>query len=228
MIQQAAFLKPGKGKGGWGSSWAAGKGGWACGGWGKGKNTWASPDTSRNTCAIHGKKRSVSCLTDDGAGGFVCLAESQCQVGANDTSAADAEKAVCSVHGKTRSMACLTEDGAGGHCCLPDKACKQTGETPSWAAGGWGATKSGPDLPRTRVSETLVGGTVMEWKGKFGWIQADVPVEHPMAKKNSGRLYVAAQDLQDATEMVAGGTVQFYIYSDSSGLGAEEVYYTAP
>eukprot|EP00443_Scrippsiella_acuminata_P024348 CAMPEP_0115244442 /NCGR_PEP_ID=MMETSP0270-20121206/39987_1 /TAXON_ID=71861 /ORGANISM="Scrippsiella trochoidea, Strain CCMP3099" /LENGTH=229 /DNA_ID=CAMNT_0002659573 /DNA_START=78 /DNA_END=767 /DNA_ORIENTATION=+ len=226
-VQQAAFIKPGgKGKGTWG-----GWGGWGGKGWvfeglskGKGKGGWASDNYNKAQCLTHGKKRSMDCLTSNGAGGYVCKPESQCQLSSTDNEQ-DVKRGICSVHQKTRSQDCLTDDGAGGLCCLPDRACKQAGES----AWGWGGgRKSGPNLPRTRVTEVLISGTVLEWKGKFGWIQPDGEVDHPMASKNNGRIYVAAQDLQGETEMAAGGVVQFHVYSDSSGLGAEEVYYTPP
>ena len=83
---------------------------------------------------------------------------------------------------------------------------------------------SGPNLPRETVSEDPVMGEVLEWKGSYGWIKLTEPVEHPSAEKNGGKIYVHKQDLtEEGAEMEAGTLVQFVLYSDSSGLGAQEV-----
>ena len=47
---------------------------------------------------------------------------------------------------------------------------------------------TGPNLPRTRITEQPVTGEVAEWKGKYGWIMPAVPVEHPKWK---GKLYIS-------------------------------------
>eukprot|EP00448_Togula_jolla_P002515 CAMPEP_0170605190 /NCGR_PEP_ID=MMETSP0224-20130122/19845_1 /TAXON_ID=285029 /ORGANISM="Togula jolla, Strain CCCM 725" /LENGTH=145 /DNA_ID=CAMNT_0010930185 /DNA_START=68 /DNA_END=505 /DNA_ORIENTATION=- len=82
---------------------------------------------------------------------------------------------------------------------------------------------SGPNLPRQRVTELPMTGEVVEWKGKYGWIQPSEPIEHPMAQNREGRLYVSMSDLQGLTELQPGALVQFHVFSDPSGLGAEEV-----
>lgn len=79
-------------------------------------------------------------------------------------------------------------------------------------------------LPRTRISEAPFSGTVSEWKGKFGWIQCAEPIEHPKAAKNRGMLFCGSDDHTGGPGgLPAGSTVEFHIYEDSSGLGAEEV-----
>ena len=96
-------------------------------------------------------------------------------------------------------------------------------------AGGKGKGKgklrrpSGPNLPREKVSEDPVMGEVLEWKGSYGWIKLTEPVEHPSAEKNGGKIYIHKQDLVDVEELEAGALVQFMLYSDSSGLGAQEL-----
>jgi len=83
---------------------------------------------------------------------------------------------------------------------------------------------SGPDLPRERVSEAPILGEVLEWKGKYGWIKAQEAIEHPLAGKREGKIYMNVKDLPEGVEELdAGGLVQFELYADESGLGAEEV-----
>mmetsp|Transcript_3604 Transcript_3604/g.8376 ORF Transcript_3604/g.8376 Transcript_3604/m.8376 type:complete len:208 (-) Transcript_3604:146-769(-) len=83
---------------------------------------------------------------------------------------------------------------------------------------------TGPNQPRTRITEAPVTGEVLEWKGKYGWVQPTVPIEHPMAQKHGGRIYVSMSDLQGGLEQLTAGTIcQFHVFSDASGLGCEEV-----
>jgi len=120
----------------------------------------------------------------------------------------------------------------------------------SWKGGGWDSSKgaswdsgkgggktyggkaldgrpkgpSGPHLPRRRVVDSTVYGEVAEWKLKYGWIMPSETVDHPMARKHGGKIYVAEKDLKNATSLTEGQTCAFYIYTDASGsLGAEEV-----
>jgi len=83
---------------------------------------------------------------------------------------------------------------------------------------------SGPNLPRTRITTEPVTGEVHEWKGKYGWITPTVPVEHEAAKKREGRVFVSMTDLVGgASELTVGAVCQFHVFTDASGLGAEEV-----
>mmetsp|Transcript_53903 Transcript_53903/g.136897 ORF Transcript_53903/g.136897 Transcript_53903/m.136897 type:complete len:187 (-) Transcript_53903:65-625(-) len=82
---------------------------------------------------------------------------------------------------------------------------------------------SGPTLPRQRVTTEPVTGEVLEWKGKYGWIQPTVPVEHEAAAKRNGNIYVSMSDLVGGlTALTPGSLCQFHVFSDPSGLGAEE------
>jgi hypothetical protein len=93
-------------------------------------------------------------------------------------------------------------------------------------AKGKGKSKgpSGPNLPRTRISEASITGEVVEWKGKYGWIQPSEPVEHPMAAKHQGRIFASVSDLVGGiTELTPGSLCQFQVFTDASGLGAEEI-----
>lgn len=76
--------------------------------------------------------------------------------------------------------------------------------------------------PRTPVSGPRQIGTVLDWKGKFGWIKPSKPINHPSSSKNGGKVYLAAEDVVEELDGV-GATVSFQLYSDKSGLGAADV-----
>jgi len=95
---------------------------------------------------------------------------------------------------------------------------KSKGKNPNWTGG------NGHLLPRTRISEAPFGGTVLEWKGKYGWIQPAEEIPHEKAKKHQGRIFVGMDDVMgDTKELTPGATVQYHIWEDEDGLGAEEV-----
>lgn len=188
-------------------------------------------------CCMHGKRRNLESLTEDGKGGYICIEESQCQMGAKEAPTAGPARGHCAVHGKSRSMICLEVDGSGGFKCKSDSPCKATGDEPSWKARcnscgwdplmmkGFGKGKKrqeGPSLSRTKVSEDRVTGTVLEWKGSFGWIKLTEPVEHPAASKHEGKVYIHKQDIVGPTALAPGATVHFVLFSDTAGLGAEQ------
>jgi len=79
---------------------------------------------------------------------------------------------------------------------------------------------SGPDLPRTRVTDALVTGEVLHMGKAFGWIKPTDTVEHELAGKHGGKIYLHKNDVTG--EVTKGSTVTFHIYADESGLGAEE------
>jgi len=91
---------------------------------------------------------------------------------------------------------------------------------------GKGKSKRSPghNLPRTRISAQPLTGTVLEWSGKFGWIQPTVPVEHEKAARHGGRIFVSVSDLIGIEALTPGSLCQFQIFEDVSGLGAEECY----
>lgn len=95
-------------------------------------------------------------------------------------------------------------------------------------AGGWARpanvrrAPSGPHLPRELVSQRRMTGSVLEWKGKYGWIQPTEPVQHPKARIHQGRIFVSMIDLVDGESLENGAAVEFYLFHDAAGLGAEE------
>lgn len=93
----------------------------------------------------------------------------------------------------------------------------------AYAAMWWGP-RTGPDLPREKIGEEPVTGTVVEWKGSFGWLKPSTTIDHPLASRREGKVYVHKKDLVgEVAELETGATVKFLLYADFSGLGAQEV-----
>ncbi|CAJ1331439.1 unnamed protein product [Effrenium voratum] len=95
------------------------------------------------------------------------------------------------------------------------------------------AGEAGEDRePRQRVKETRFLGVITEWRGYMGWLQPLSKVEHEQASRHWGLLYVSQQDVQAVDGVVpwmkAGRIVDFFVYSDGDGLGAEEVRALSP
>lgn len=94
-------------------------------------------------------------------------------------------------------------------------------EAMSWS-GGWGG-KGGGSGERERVNEEDYVGTILEWKGSFGWLQTPTEIDHPSSKKRNGKIYIHKKDIETCPETIAEGqTIKFKLYADGSGLGAEE------
>jgi len=96
-----------------------------------------------------------------------------------------------------------------------------------WMMGG-GGPWGGP--PRKRLTNNWKAfGEVIEWKGSFGWIK---PAEDVLAEEDEKgprwdkekKIYAHKDDFAEGTESLeVGNIVQFHVYSDSSGFGAEEI-----
>lgn len=67
-----------------------------------------------------------------------------------------------------------------------------------------------------------ISGSVQEWKGKFGWLIPDEPINHPEARMKGGKIYFAQEDVLEVISGV-GAHVSFYVYCDGNGLGALNV-----
>jgi len=83
--------------------------------------------------------------------------------------------------------------------------------------------------PRTRIGQGRCVGLVVEWKGYMGWIQPLAKIQHEQAKRHQGRIYLNQDDVSPAEDadfppqrIKEGKLVDFFIYSDADGLGAEE------
>eukprot|EP00927_Polykrikos_kofoidii_P039774 TRINITY_DN34081_c0_g1_i1.p1 TRINITY_DN34081_c0_g1~~TRINITY_DN34081_c0_g1_i1.p1 ORF type:complete len:464 (-),score=75.56 TRINITY_DN34081_c0_g1_i1:105-1496(-) len=86
-----------------------------------------------------------------------------------------------------------------------------------------GAPQEESDKRVERLSTELVLGEVTKWcDGRFGWIKPLVAVDHPIAKKNGGKVYIHVKDVKDPGDMDAGKTVTFHLVARSNGLHAEE------
>jgi len=75
---------------------------------------------------------------------------------------------------------------------------------------------------RTPIPGGRQTGTILDWKGSFGWIKPSRPINHPKAKQRQGKIYLGAEDVKEELEGI-GATVSFTLYSDNSGLGAADV-----
>ncbi|CAL1154716.1 unnamed protein product, partial [Cladocopium goreaui] len=55
--------------------------------------------------------------------------------------------------------------------------------------------EGGEVMFREQVTSDFVTGTVLEWKGKFGWIKPDAPVDHEFSTWRDGKVWVSLKDL---------------------------------
>lgn len=77
--------------------------------------------------------------------------------------------------------------------------------------------------PREIVAAEPVTGTVVEWKGRFGYLKPDEPLNHEGEAQRNGNVWVGKKDLAEGvTELVEGMKVNFKVYYDTQGLGATE------
>lgn len=80
--------------------------------------------------------------------------------------------------------------------------------------GGKGGTGQ-----RIRISPARLTGKISDWKGTYGWIQPDKPINHPQAKFHRGLIYLAQVDVEAEISGIGSG-VSFFCYADGTGLGA--------
>jgi len=80
---------------------------------------------------------------------------------------------------------------------------------------------SGPDLPREVVSTETLTGEVTHFNKKMGWIRPASPVAE--AEKKGGKIYCHLQDVVGGEPLQKGQSVQFTLYKDASGLGAQDI-----
>jgi len=72
---------------------------------------------------------------------------------------------------------------------------------------------------RERIAPQRFIGKLIQWKGPFGWIVPDKPIDHPNAQKHGGRIYLDQIDVEEEISGV-GAQVSFHVYNDGAGLGA--------
>jgi len=82
----------------------------------------------------------------------------------------------------------------------------------------------GHTLPRSPVIEDAIIGRVLEWRGKYGWLQPDTAIEHEQSGKHGGRVFVSMSDIGDGGGggLTVGALCRFRVFSDANGLGAED------
>eukprot|EP00913_Durusdinium_trenchii_P011462 g10762.t1 len=76
---------------------------------------------------------------------------------------------------------------------------------------------------RSKRKRSPVVGKVVEWKKTHGWIEPECSIEHPDIGKHQGHIFVHGEDIVPKWRgLVAGSMVEFILYLDGHGLGAEE------
>jgi len=95
-------------------------------------------------------------------------------------------------------------------------------------SGGVGGPRAPPynqASNRRPVSNDIFTGEVIEWRAHWGWAFPNEPINHPMVRKNNGRIFIHGADARspdEAQAVAVGCHVEFSLYADSKGLGAEE------
>mmetsp|Transcript_36740 Transcript_36740/g.84582 ORF Transcript_36740/g.84582 Transcript_36740/m.84582 type:complete len:227 (-) Transcript_36740:47-727(-) len=76
---------------------------------------------------------------------------------------------------------------------------------------------------RIRLTTTALTGRVVEWKGNYGWIEPQCLVDHPDVPKHQGHIFCHSEDtVPKWRSLTVGSLVEFHLYHDGQGLGAEE------
>lgn len=79
----------------------------------------------------------------------------------------------------------------------------------------------GPVLGQQRIR-----GRVTKWQGFFGWITPQERLSEdlqPLLEKHEDKIYVNWRDVQKGLNMEVGTAVDFLVYADDNGLGAQDV-----
>jgi hypothetical protein len=64
-------------------------------------------------------------------------------------------------------------------------------------------------------------GEVLSVLDHYGWIFLYGTVNHPLASKRGGRIYISMDDVVPGKTLQVGDVVTFFLYADEMGLGAE-------
>jgi hypothetical protein len=67
-------------------------------------------------------------------------------------------------------------------------------------------------------------GEILSMHGKYGWIKPLQPIEHKDVHKHEGRIYLKARDMRRGEVPKAKSLVEFFLYADRDGLGAEDCH----
>mmetsp|Transcript_25231 Transcript_25231/g.58072 ORF Transcript_25231/g.58072 Transcript_25231/m.58072 type:complete len:455 (+) Transcript_25231:96-1460(+) len=68
-----------------------------------------------------------------------------------------------------------------------------------------------------------ITGTCSKSFGKVAFITPDQAIDHPMADQRKGSIYVHQQDVEGDEVILPGAKVEFTVYTDEKGLGAENL-----
>jgi len=91
--------------------------------------------------------------------------------------------------------------------------------SPAVSDADWEDFPLSPGSSRRPAVRGRICGNIVEWKGKFGWIEPDEPINHPEARMKGGKIYLSQEDVAEVISGV-GAHVSFYVYADGTGLGA--------
>lgn len=103
----------------------------------------------------------------------------------------------------------------------PQQAQQGKGKTQMQKGGGKGKGK-GKETERKLIHDKFLKGSVVQWRGKFGWIKPNDTIDHPMASNHQGDLYFGQQDVEQEISG-EGAKVRFFLYEDHRGLSAGNV-----
>eukprot|EP00416_Gambierdiscus_australes_P021862 CAMPEP_0171058052 /NCGR_PEP_ID=MMETSP0766_2-20121228/2227_1 /TAXON_ID=439317 /ORGANISM="Gambierdiscus australes, Strain CAWD 149" /LENGTH=472 /DNA_ID=CAMNT_0011513267 /DNA_START=119 /DNA_END=1534 /DNA_ORIENTATION=+ len=71
-----------------------------------------------------------------------------------------------------------------------------------------------------------VTGTIVTWKNTMGWINPSASISHPEAELHQGKVFLHASDLAAGAKhdsvKLRGARVNFTVYADGTGLGAQQ------
>lgn len=89
------------------------------------------------------------------------------------------------------------------------------------------AADAAKEASRVQVCEGFrCTGLVTEWRGYMGWIKPFRKIKHEQADKHNGLVYLNAKDVAEVggkqVAMKEGKVVDFKVYADGDGLGAED------
>lgn len=80
-------------------------------------------------------------------------------------------------------------------------------------------------IPAKRGEKSVVcRGKLLVMLGHYGWIAPNQAIDHPDISRRAGRVYLSRKDIRSGTSFDAGTEVEFFLYVDADGLGAEDCH----
>jgi hypothetical protein len=84
------------------------------------------------------------------------------------------------------------------------------------------ASQYSPLYPAAKgAMQCFCRGEVLNVLDHYGWIFLYGTVNHPLASKRGGRIYISLDDVVPGKTLQVGDVVTFFLYADEMGLGAE-------